>query len=178
MRIRLARLFAALLLGASGLAQALPDALRQGGSDWRQWGSGDMSWFGFSLYRATLWVDGKPRSSSPADSPSALQLVYQRDIPSDRLVQVSLDEMRRLGASDAQLQRWQGDLQRVLPDVKRGETIVGVHYPGQGAAFFHRGRANGEVADADFARLFFAIWLDARSSSPALRAALLTRPEL
>ncbi len=85
--------------------------------------------------------------------------------------------MRRLGASEAQLQRWEPELRRVFPDVKEGDSIVGVHYPGRGAAFYHRGRATGEVVDAEFARLFFAIWLDPRSRSPSLRAALLKRPE-
>lgn len=42
----------ALFFAAS--AYALPAAVRDGASEWRQWGSGDMSWFGFSLYRATL----------------------------------------------------------------------------------------------------------------------------
>ncbi|MER2518701.1 MAG: chalcone isomerase family protein [Candidatus Accumulibacter phosphatis] len=169
-------LFAMLLLISSTLTQAVPDALRQSGSDWRQWGSGEMSWFGIALYRATLWVDAGPTAVAIADAPSALQLDYRRDIPRARLVESSVDEMRRLGASEAQLQRWQSELQRIFPDVKEGETIVGVHYPGQGAVFFHRGRLSGEVADADFARLFFAIWLDERSRSPDLRAALLTRP--
>lgn len=166
-------LLAALLLAASGFALALPDALREDGSDWRRWGSGEMTLFGFSLYRVTLWVAGHAPGDSLPDAPSALQLDYQRDIARRQLVDVSVDEMRRLGASDAQLQRWRAELERVLPDVKDGETIVGVHYPGHGAAFHHGGRARGKVADADFARLFFAIWLDARSRSPALRAALL-----
>ncbi|MCB1930911.1 MAG: chalcone isomerase family protein [Candidatus Accumulibacter sp.] len=170
-------LLAMLLLAGSTLTHALPDAVRQERSDWRQWGSGEMSWFGIALYRATLWVAAQPGANPPVDAPSALQLDYRRDIPRERLVESSVDEMRRLGASEAQLQRWQRELQRVLPDVREGETVVGVHYPGQGAVFFHRGRLNGEVADAEFARLFFAIWLDERSRSPALRAALLTRPE-
>ena len=75
------------------------------------------------------------------------------------------------------LKRWQADLRRIFPDVKEGERIVGVHYPGQSAVFFHRGQAIGKVADAEFARRFFAIWLDPASRSPALRAALLKRPE-
>ena len=153
-------------------AQALPDALRSEAPGLRQWGSGEMRWFGLALYRATLWVAG----DSPESSTSALQLDYRRDIPRERLVQTSLDEMRRLGADETQLAGWAGDLQRVFRDVKTGETIVGVHHPGRGASFFHQGQATGEVGDADFARRFFAIWLDPASRSPDLRAALLQRP--
>lgn len=167
------KLVAVALMFCVTLAQALPDAVRNGEAGWRQWGSGEMRWFGFSLYRATLWVVGNALETSP----SALQLDYLRDIPRDRLVQASLEEMRRLGAGEAQLQRWEPELRRVFPDVKSGETIIGVHYPGHGAHFFYQGRASGTVADAEFARRFFAIWLDPESRSPALRAALLKRPE-
>ena len=155
------------------MAQALPDAVRNETAGWTRWGSGEMTWFGFSLYRATLWVAG----DSPEASPSALQLDYQRDIPRERLVQTSLDEMRRLGADEAQLMRWESDLRRVFPDVKEGESIVGVHRPGRGASFFYQGRATGEIYDAEFARCFFAIWLDPASRSPSLRLALLKRPQ-
>ena len=51
-------LIALLFLVCSGLAQALPEAVRKAEAGWRQWGSGEMSWLGFSLYRATLWVVG------------------------------------------------------------------------------------------------------------------------
>ncbi|WP_291992419.1 chalcone isomerase family protein [Candidatus Accumulibacter sp. ACC003] len=172
------KLLVLLLLAGSTLVHALPEALRASDSGWRQWGSGEMSWFGVALYRATLWVAAPPGAAFPADAPSALQLEYRRDIARERLVQSSVGEMRRLGADEAQLQRWQAELQRVLPNVQEGETIVGVHYPGRGAAFFYGGVPIGEIADAEFARAFFAIWLDSRSRSPALRAALLKRPEL
>lgn len=165
----------ALFFAAS--VHALPAAVRDGAADWRQWGSGDMSWFGFSLYRATLWVAGNGPEASPDQSPSALQLDYRRDIPRERLVQTSLDEMRRLGADEAQLARWEADLRRVFPDVKAGDSIVGVHQPGRGARFFHQGRETGVIDDAEFARRFFAIWLDPASRSPTLRAALLKRPQ-
>lgn len=169
-------LIALLLFACSTTAQALPDAVRKSESGWHQWGSGEMSWLGFSLYRATLWVVGEPTTARPATSPLALQLDYRRDIPRERLVQTSIDEMRRLGAGEGQLQRWEPELRRVFPDVKEGDSLVGVHYPGRGAAFYHRGRTTGEVADAEFARLFFAIWLDPCSRSPSLRSALLKRP--
>jgi hypothetical protein len=158
-------------------AQALPEAVRAGEPGWRQWGSGEMTWFGISLYRATLWVAGADPDIMPGNRPIALQLDYRRDIPRERLVQSSVDEMRRLGADEAQLARWAIELRRVFPDVKEGDSIVGVHYPGRGASFYHRGQASGEVADAEFGRRFFAIWLDPESRSPSLRAALLKRPQ-
>ncbi|MEI7429654.1 MAG: chalcone isomerase family protein [Betaproteobacteria bacterium] len=164
-------LLLALFVATSAIA--LPEAARQGQQGWKQWGSGEMTWFGFSLYRATLWVAG----ASPESAPSALQLDYRRDISRERLVSTSLDEMRRLGADEAQLKRWETDLRRVFPDVKEGDSIVGVHYPGRGASFYHQGQATGDVVDAEFARRFFAIWLDPASRSPALRAVLLKRPE-
>lgn len=159
-------------------AQALPEVVRAGEPGWRQWGSGEMTWFGISLYRATLWVAGAGADPGnlPSNAPIALQLDYRRDIPRERLVQSSLDEMRRLGADEAQLARWANDLRRVFPDVKEGDSIVGVHHPGRGASFYHRGQASGEIADAEFARRFFAIWLDPETRSPSVRAALLKRP--
>ena len=165
-----------LALFAASAAQALPDTVRQGEPAWHEWGRGEMSWFGIALYRATLWVAGDDMQSAP----SALQLEYRRDIASERLVRTSVDEMRRLGGAGlhpAQLERWANDLRRVFPDVKQGETIVGVHHPGRGASFYHRGQATGTIADGEFARLFFAIWLDPQCRSPELRAALLKRSQ-
>jgi len=57
--------------------------------------------------------------------------------------------------------------------VRKGDRVTGVHRPGQGAAFWVNGRASGEVLDADFARLFFGIWLSPDTSEPRLREALL-----
>jgi len=163
----------------SASAQALPEVIRAGEPGWRQWGSGEMTWFGISLYRATLWVAGAGADPEnlPGSSSIALQLDYRRDIPRERLVQSSLDEMRRLGADEAQLARWASDLRRVFPEVKEGDSIVGVHHPGRGASFYHRGQASGEIVDAEFARRFFAIWLDPDTRSPSLRTALLKRPQ-
>ena len=46
--------------------------------------------------------------------------------------------------------------------------------PGQSARFFFNGVLRGEVADAEFTRLFFGIWLSPNTSEPALRKQLLS----
>ena len=62
----------------------------------------------------------------------------------------------------------------LFPDVQAGDTIIG-EYRSAGAGFHYNGRLLGHIEDTAFARAFFAIWLDARTSAPALRAALLQR---
>lgn len=172
------------LLFVSGLATASPAALHGTHGDWHEWhewGSGEMTWFGLKLYRATLWVAGqqgvKKDGQLREDVPLALALEYRRDIEGDRIVRASVDEMRKLGASDEQLQRWALEMRRVFPDVRKGDVLTGVYLPGRGARFFFREREIGEVADAEFARRFFAIWLDPKTSAPDVRAALLRLPE-
>ncbi len=157
---------------APGLATAaLPAPLKEIAPEWRALGKGELRWFGLALYEASLWVSGK---RFEAAQPFALSLRYARNIPRSKLVSSSMSEMRRLGhADESQLKDWQQHLERVFPDVKEGETIVGVSVPGRGARFFHNGRSTGEVNDADFAQAFFAIWLDERTHSPDLRAQLL-----
>lgn len=170
-------LLAFALIVLTGQAVALPDAVRSAHSDWHEWGNGEMTWFGFSLYRATLWVSGQRDGRLRAESPFALALEYRRDIASDHIVRASVDEMRKLGADETQLKAWAVEMRRVFPDVKKGDVLTGVYVPGSSARFFYQGRETGEVRDAEFARRFFAIWLDPKTSSPDVRAALLRLPE-
>jgi len=158
-------------LSANEGARALPEALRSQIGDWRALGAGEMTWFGLRLYDAQLW---SAAPSFAASAPYALALTYARDFAAERLVDTSVDEMRRLGMRDeATLTRWRAELARVFPDVRKGDVIVGVHWPDRGAAFYHRGQLTGEVRDPAFARAFFGIWLDPRTRAPELRSRLL-----
>lgn len=158
-------------LAANEGARALPEALRSQTSEWRPLGAGEMTWFGLRLYDAQLWAAGP---SFRGASPYALALTYARDFSAERLVDTSVEEMRRLGMRDeATLERWRAELARVFPDVRKGDVIVGVHWPDRGAAFYHRGQLTGEVRDPAFARAFFGIWLDPRTRAPELRSRLL-----
>ncbi|WP_371324404.1 chalcone isomerase family protein [Dechloromonas sp. ZY10] len=133
----------------------------------RRWGQGEFSRFGFRIYRATLWAGDDLRRP-----PLALRLDYHRAIRSSQIVDASLREMRTLGTSEVALERWGARLAALLPDVRPGDYIVGVHR-GDAAWFAHNGRFLGEIAEAAFADAFFAIWLDPRTSEPGLRQALL-----
>ena len=140
----------------------------------RPLGRGSLRWFGLRVYDATLW---SAESAFAPERPFALELRYSRDIPRERLLNSTVSEMRRLGQSDdAKVARWRELLVPIFPDVREGDRLVGVHLPGRGVAFFDAQRRIGVVEDAEFARWFFAIWLDAGTREPSLRAALLGTP--
>jgi hypothetical protein len=136
----------------------------------QRWGSGEFRRFGFLVYQATLWAGDDPQRP-----PLALRLDYKRNISGSAIAEASVKEMRAFTSDEAALKRWGDEMARVFPDVKPGDHILGVYRP-DGATFQHNGRVTGDIADPEFARRFFAIWLDPRTSAPELRAALLKRP--
>jgi hypothetical protein len=135
----------------------------------QQVGQGVFKRFGWSIYEARLYaVAGR----FDVAQPYALSLTYERTIAGDRLVQSSLDEMRKLGKPVDQHPEWAAELARVLPSVTKGVTLTGVHRPGEGATFYEQDKVIGQINDV-LARAFFAIWLDPRTSDPSLRQSLL-----
>ena len=130
--------------------------------------------WGFEVYDARLWTPAGFRHSQYAQHPFALELQYLRKLEGAQIASRSLDEMRRVGSiTEAQAQSWLAAMRALLPNVSAGERITGLNLPGEGAEFWVNGQRVGAVKDPVFARLFFGIWLDERSSEPKMRAQLL-----
>lgn len=147
----------------------LLEALPQG----RLLGGGRLRVFGFQVYDARLWAAPGFRVDSFASQALALELSYLRAFEGQAIAERSITEMRRAApVSDAVAQQWLAALRAVLPDVKKGDRIMGVHRPGVGAAFWLNGKPIGEIRDAAFAQRFFGIWLAPGTSEPGLRNAL------
>ena len=137
-------------------------------------GKGRLTFWGFQVYDARLWALPGFKADSLATQPFALELAYLRGFDNQDVAERSIAEMRRSAAiSDAQAKIWIDEMMRALPDVKKGDRIMGIHRPGVGAQFLMNGKPTGEIRDAEFARLFFGIWLSSKTSEPKLRAALL-----
>lgn len=136
-------------------------------------GSGEFKLWGLHIYTARLWGDA---SGFVATQPFALEIIYHRSISRERLVDTSLDEIRRLSGqavTQQQLDQWQEQMRQAFVDVDAGVRITGVYMPGQGCRFYVGERLQHEVRDDAFARAFFAIWLDPRTRNPELRHNLL-----
>lgn len=164
------------VLGTAGLA-LLPAAMANPRLDsltsgLPRLGSGEFRRWGFLVYEATLWA----KIDDLQNPPLALALTYKRNLDGAKIADASVTEIRNLNiASEAQLKVWGERMTQIFPDVKAEDCIVGLHLPG-GAKFFYNDRFIGSIDDPAFARAFFAIWLDARTSAPGLRALLLKRP--
>ncbi|HDS1736515.1 chalcone isomerase family protein [Pseudomonas sp. BP8] len=149
-------------------------------ADWRaalptaqRLGDGDFTWLGMRLYTARLWTAGPAQDWN---QPFALELLYHRKLSRDTLVQASLEEMRRLSAGTVSAQRlaeWTEAMAEAFVDVRPGTRIAALYLPGQGSRFYVDGTLRREIADPDFARMFFAIWLDPHARDPQLRQRLL-----
>lgn len=169
--VRRSLLLALLALPFAGLAGAATAVAPYPGL--RRWGSGAFRRFGFHVYDATLWA-----GDDPLRQPLALRLDYKRSIAGKAIAEASLREMREMRkrvADTPRLEAWGEQMARIFPDVRAGDHLIGLWQPA-GARFLQGGRTLGDVDDPDFARAFFGIWLDERSSAPALRAALLMPP--
>ena len=134
-------------------------------------GEGVFKRLGWSVYTASLWA---PEGVYASGKPFALSLTYEFDIARSRIVDASMDEMARLGAPLADRPQWRAALESVLRDVTKGQSLAGAYVPGQGALFYLDDMPTGHM-DEELARYFFGIWLDPRTSEPALRVALLGR---
>jgi hypothetical protein len=170
-RLSLPALALVALLAAGAARADLPPSAAPLLPESRQSGQGRLKWLGLHIYDARLYVSGP---GFRADAPYALTLRYARDFDGARIAETSADEIRRLGmGSEADQRRWREAMRGLFPDVKRGDQLTGVSLPGRGAVFFHNGRRLGEIDDPEFARAFFAIWLDPRTRAADLRRELL-----
>ena len=172
-------------LGATstpGLAQAPANSAAPAelASEWptsQLQGQGRLTFMTLQVYDARLWTNAKPVGADWGASLMALELIYARGLRGAKIAERSLTEMQRQGDIDPpRAGRWLSAMKQIFPDVKQGDRITGVNLPGVGARFFFNGKLVGDVRDADFARLFFGIWLSPKTSEPALREALLGKP--
>lgn len=137
-------------------------------------GQATLSFWGFEVYRARLWVAPGFNSSDYAKHNFALELTYLRDFSGADIASRSIKEMRRQGPiAAAQEAGWEAQMRTLFPDVKTNQRLTGIHQVGRGAQFLYNGQPLGEIRDPTFAKLFFGIWLAPQTSEPRMRSSLL-----
>jgi hypothetical protein len=162
------------LASKSVAAPALPAHILRYVEDARLAGAGQLNWFGFRVYEAHLYVPPQFDARDPLVQPFVLELTYARKLYGKAIAERSSDEIARLGFGNAaQRAAWLRQMKAIFPDVDTNRSLAGVNVPGRGARFYFDGDLIGSIDDPQFARAFYAIWFDERTSAPELRNSLL-----
>jgi hypothetical protein len=159
---------------ASQKAVITPTEIASSIPDVRSIGHARLKVLGFQVYDARLWAEPDFQPTAYDESRFALEITYLRSFDNNAVADRSIKEMRRLGKlSDTQQTQWLAQMRAIFPDIAKGDRLTGIHQPGVGAAFSFNGKPIGEIRDAEFARLFFGIWLSPQTSAPEMRRELL-----
>jgi hypothetical protein len=134
-------------------------------------GDGALRFIGMKVYDIRLWTNSKAHSHT---EPYALELVYDLALKGAKIAERSVAEMRKVGYTDeAKLKRWGDEMAKIFPDVKKGDTLVGVFVPGKEVRFYSQTKLIAAIPDVEFGKAFFDIWLSEKTSEPKLRQRLM-----
>jgi hypothetical protein len=123
------------------------------------------------VYDAALWAPG---GRYRADGPFVLDIRYARTIRASQINERTLAEWDRRGLlAGPHGAALRVALEDAWPDVGPGDHLTAVSRPGAPVRLYFNGRLYKEIEQPAFGPAFFAIWLDADSSEPALQRALL-----
>lgn len=173
--ICLATVLACSTTPSAAQAQPIPAALEQTLPGAQLAGEGVLSFLGLRIYDARLWVSTDFDPGRYLRRPLALELTYQRAFDSVDIARRSMTEIKRQGpVSASQAQRWEAALQALIPDVKKGDQLIGLYVPEQGLALWQGQNLLGRIDDPVLAQRFIGIWLSEHTSEPDLRQALIT----
>ena len=138
-------------------------------------GQGTLRMLGFRIYEVRLFVTRQGlRSDALTAFPFALDLRYAMSFKGTDIARRTREEMEKLGrGSDSERQAWELQLAKLLPDVRDGDHLTGLYRPASGTTLLLNGRHLADIPGDAFARAFFAIWLDPRTTAPSVRTALL-----
>lgn len=125
----------------------------------------------FKVYDATLWTDAAAFSMN---KPFALSLQYLMNFDGADLARRSVEEMDgQQPLTGEKAVRWQAELEKLFPDVKKGDRITAIYLPAKGTRLYYNGKFRGSISDPDFSSRFMGIWMSPKTSEPEVRRKLL-----
>jgi hypothetical protein len=140
-------------------------------NDSKQVGKGRLTYLFWDIYNATLYA---PDGQWVKEKPFALELTYLRNLKGKKIADRTIEEIRKQGFHDEiKLATWHTQLRKIIPNVAKNMSLVGVYTPSGSTRFYFNGDMIGEMNDPQFSDVFFDIWLGEKTSEPYLRQKLL-----
>lgn len=125
----------------------------------------------WDVYQSTLYTS--TGSYQKNHFPQALKIHYLRNIKAKDLLERTADEWRKLGISQEVSAPWLNQLALIWPDIKKGDELLLVVNEQGNSDFYFNHQVIGLVPDREFSINFLRIWLDEKSSYPALQKKLI-----
>lgn len=133
-------------------------------------GQGQFQRLFWKIYDARLYAS--QGSYIPGEA-FALQLEYMRDLPSQGIVEKSIELIAAQGVSNKQrLETWKQLLENVIPDISEGDKLTGIRL-GSISYFYLNDELAGQISEPQLSQYFFDIWLGEDTTAPDLRLELL-----
>jgi hypothetical protein len=116
----------------------------------------------FNVYVAAFY---QLPSSGPADvladKPRHLEIEYLRDLSKASFLDAAEDMLAKQHdrATIESIRDGITEINKLYQDVKKGDRYALTYIPGRGTELLFNGESKGIVPGADFARIYFTIWL-------------------
>nr|WP_086937435.1 hypothetical protein [Thaumasiovibrio occultus] len=144
-------------------------------SEWRAWpvvGKAQLTWGFWKVYNSELRT---PSGEYAAQESLALTITYLRNIPSERLVEATEQQWKKLGYPLGQRRDWIAFLSPIWPDVREGDAITFYLKQDGKGEFWLDDRLLAHSEDIEMNRAFIGIWLSQQTEYPELRLGLIGR---
>jgi len=170
-----------LLVGAAGYARVfhevrMPDTVNISGKQVKLNGMGLRKKFIFDVYVAGLYVESPSRDAAQilaSDEVRRMTLIMLRDLGKDKITE-ALREGFEKNAKE-QMPAWKDRLDQLaamIPDAKKGSTIVITYLPGAGT-MLSTGAERSVIPGKDFADALFSVWIGRFPVDDGLKKGLL-----
>ena len=134
-------------------------------------GTAHMQVMWMDVYTASFWSD----SGGWEKPPYALTLTYGMRFTAEELASRTRQEMLAVSSLPAAIcEEYAERLKKIWPNVNAGDRITALADK-DSTLFFYNGKKLGTIEGQEFMKAFFAIWLSAKSSEPAMRQQLLAK---
>lgn len=131
----------------------------------------------FKVYVAGLYLESPSRDAAAivaADQVKRMALSILRSLKGSQVSEAIQEGFEK--NSKAQMPKLQArlaDLEKMIPDVAKGDVIALTYVPGKGTVVSVSGAEKGIVPGKDFADALFSVWLGANPVQEDLKAKLL-----
>ncbi|OVE76539.1 hypothetical protein BVX97_00830 [bacterium E08(2017)] len=133
-------------------------------------------WFIKGCDMALYVPAGTSRNDVLTDVPKALEFYYYREIKAEQFATAALKTLQK-NWSEKELAGYQVSIDKMhslYRTVKKGDRYFLQYVQGEGTTLFLNGKQLGTVEGADFASIYFGVWLGEIPLDEKLKAGLLS----